>query len=185
MAGDGQSESELNSLKGGFGVGFFKHNAPLFLVFLVFVVGALVYFLVWQKPMPRIPTASREAGNALEVEVKDGELLANFPDVPVYPGATIDYSYSQSGTQAQAYEGHWEAQSSVGEITQWYLDNLVADGWEILDEVEEVFTVNEHYFQARKGDLIANFIIECESCEGTTEIYVEIPYADNMVKDDD
>lgn len=151
-------------------------------VVLVLVLG-LVYYLVQSKyseqaPARKTQTGSPDMAGLDEVETirVEGELVASFPEFPVYSGAKIEYSYESTSSQPTGYEALWVSNAPVPTVMSWYIDTLTAEGWEIESLPDNRQDPTEQFLIASKGDNTVYLITEDED-KGYTEIFVEFPVA--------
>lgn len=114
---------------------------------------------------------SLEEGEPGKEEVT-GELVEGFPELPVYPGATILKSYKKQEGEKVGFEANWEVDVSVDEIMAWYIDALREAGW-IFEEEPVVDKTFEQFIIAQKDESRVYLTVERE--EEVTEINAEFP----------
>lgn len=75
-----------------------------------------------------------------------------FPQIPVYPGATLLNS-SKDPHEAVFYQASWETDSQPSQIASWYLSETVKNGWnleyppaDINSKIQEMQFSNEEFF---------------------------------------
>lgn len=103
------------------------------------------------------------------VESRDA-LVAGFPDFPSYPGAKIETSRVASDSQGKHFEAYLVSNQSVSEVSKWYSQELLNDGWEQLDESGDERNVDKSMvFQ--KGKTKVGLTIEDEH-SGNIEIAI-------------
>ena len=148
-------------------------RSNLLLIFLVisFVFIAIVtgVFLL-NKPSKKL-APSKEPGKT-ELE---GELVAGFPELPVYQGAALVNSYKKQEGEKVGFEANWEIDASVSEVMIWYIDALSESGWvfeEVPEDVDEVF---EQSLIAQKDETRVYLTVEREEGAEKTEISAEFP----------
>jgi len=103
-----------------------------------------------------------------------GELVGGFPELPVYPEATILKSYKKQEGEKVGFEANWEVDASVGEIMAWYIDALKEAGW-VFEEEPVVDETSEQSLVARKDNVRVYLIVEREEGALITEINAEFP----------
>ena len=145
----------------------------LLLAFLVLVIGVGVALLKKPKdtkviPADQIPATVEPGKTELE-----GQLVPDFPEFPVYPGANIVSSYKKQEESKVGFEANWEVEASVNEIMVWYSDALKESGW-VFEEEPVVDETSEQQLIVRKDETRVYLTVE----EGVliTEINVEIPF---------
>lgn len=64
---------------------------------------------------------------------KEAELVSGFPQVPIYPSATLISSFVEEVEviKTPVYDAVWSSDKSVPEIAGWYRQSLTNDGWTI------------------------------------------------------
>lgn len=113
----------------------------------------------------------------------EGKLLDQIPDIPLYPGVEIDYSYEKRDGNKVGYEMELKTPDTATEITNWYLTALPAAGWTLVRTPESIATITppgpptdiEFMIVATKDDTKVNLIIENEGGAPKSEIYAEFP----------
>ncbi len=143
-----------------------KFIIPTIILFLIFVIVVIRFLPSAHDISQSTPTETSQ------ITVQEDELIATFPEIPVYPNSEIQSSYHKSADQTQGFEAVWNSEDSVVSIAEWYLGNLPNDGWRIVDQPRNLNS-SEIFIVAEKDSLIANLSIEKE--DGYTEIVVEFP----------
>ena len=143
------------------------------LVFSVLAIGVGVALL--KKPKDTKITPAGQAPVTIEPGKTEleGQLVAGFPEFPVYPGANIVSSYKKQEESKVGFEANWEADASVSEVIVWYIDALRESGW-VFEEEPDDLSISEQSLVAKKDNLRVYLTVE----EGVsiTEINVEIPF---------
>ncbi len=112
--------------------------------------------------------------NKLEVK---GELVAGFPDFPVYSKATVVNSsrVKELSDPAKGYQAAWKVHdASVAKVMQWYLQELKNTGWQIVVPPNDPQGYGEQLATVSKGGSTAYLIVELEE-EGVIAVIVDIP----------
>ena len=147
-----------------------------FLVLAFFVLSIGIGLALLKKPKD---TKVTPASQAPEITIEpgktelEGQLVVDFPEFPVYPGANIVSSYKKQEGEKVGFEANWEVDVSVGEIMVWYIDSLSQSGW-VFEEEPVVDRTSEQFIIAQMDELRVHLSVERE--EGITEINVEVPF---------
>ena len=107
---------------------------------------------------------------------KQRGLVPSFPEIPAYPGSTIVNSYVKSEGDRLGYEGNWITIDPVFNVMNWFLQQLLTDGWQLIrpPNVPRHKRVTGESAAFEKGNLILNLEIEKEG-RAETEIHMEFP----------
>ena len=143
------------------------------LLFSVLAIGVGVALLKKPKDIKVTPGQTPEITVEPGKTELEGQLIAGFPEFPVYPGANIVSSYKKQEGDKVGFEANWEADASVNEIIVWYIDALRESGW-VFEEEPELDYTSEQQLIARKDETTVYLTAERE--EGVTEINAEIPF---------
>jgi hypothetical protein len=112
----------------------------------------------------------------------EGQLVADFPAMPVYPGAVLEDSYKKEDAGKVGYEASWVTTARFADVANWYVRALRDAGWLILeapplkmapDDIDVATAI-----KVQRNEITATLFIEQEVEEGEglhTEIDVEIP----------
>jgi len=105
-------------------------------------------------------------------EIK-GKLMSGFPEIPVYPGATLIASAktNRANEQDTGYRAKWETQDAVVKVMKWYQEELPKSGW-VYETPNDPNASGEQVAQIKKSDLEG--FLEAEREEKGTEIVVEV-----------
>jgi len=106
-----------------------------------------------------------------KVEV-EGKLVEGFPQLPIFPDATVEKSYKKESGGKVGYEAVYLTNKFPKEAMVWYREELEKQGWTIIDEQIEG-TESEFSLMVERGGKKVNVFAENE--DGETEISVEIP----------
>lgn len=113
----------------------------------------------------------QQESDTMEVE---GELVPDFPEFPMYPGAVIAESsqrqvYRQESGDVRA---EWTADGTVMKVMDWYLKVLPNNGWTITELPDDRKSEGEQIVQFNKTNLYGTLIIEGEKV-GLTKIVID------------
>jgi len=103
----------------------------------------------------------------------EGELVADFPIVPIYPDAVIERSYKKIEAGKVGYEAVQIAEASVFDVYSYFIEELKREGWTITMSSDNSPTALEQGLTAVKDKMTVQMEIEDE--DGHTEIIIEIP----------
>ncbi len=80
-------------------------------------------------------------GDTVTVKTQDGTITGgntmpeNFPsDVPVYPGADVQGSYSIDGANGKGHTVGLQTNDSLADVTAWYRREVAAKGWTVVGD---------------------------------------------------
>jgi len=151
-----------------------KSNFFITLASIAFIIVAGTSLLISVK---RPVQKTIFVGNASEpgkVDL-DSELVAGFPEFPVYPDATIINSYKKTEGAKVGYEANWKADDTVAQIASWYYEALIDMGWNFEEQPNNFEEYGEQFFLVSKDDLTIYLTVELEPGISETEINVEVP----------
>lgn len=156
-----------------------SQNMPVqnrsYFIYLVIAVAVLVIVAGTVLLLPKKPSETvipiQEPGKT-EVE---GMLILDFPELPVYPGATTISSYKKQEGEKVGFEANWEADESVSEVMVWYINALKEAGWVFEEEPEDVDEIFEQFLIAAKDEIRVYLTVEREEGAEKSEISAEFP----------
>jgi hypothetical protein len=155
-----------------------KNKLVIFLVILILVAGIGLVLL-----------KSSQNGNVADIVTPkpnyttlQNQLVATFPDFPVYPGAEVIESRKLDGAVdgVKGYSADWEingSKATVDGVVSWYKTQLVNAGWTLtpIDPSNNVGV--EQYVKVSKGS--QNALVTIETGEGSDPsnvgVLLEIP----------
>lgn len=173
------------------------NRTPIFIllvvVALLFVVGTWQTIERWRDGSEAATEDSSVNSEGLlpgeepgKVFGEEGQLVAGFPSVPQYPGATLLSSYRKvDGTRA-GYEAKWEIDEPIITVVPWFIEEFTEGGWDwTIIEAPETFenTEQEILVTGDFGNAIFHFDQEAPAGEEdenaeeevATHVVVEIP----------
>ena len=142
----------------------------LLVAVVVLVIVAVTVFILSIKPSEEL-SPIQEPG---KTEV-GGMLIPDFPEFPVYPGATTISSYKKQEGEKVGFEANWETDDSVSEVMVWYINALKEAGWVFEEEPEEVDEIFEQFLIAAKDEIRVYLNVEREEGAEKSEISAEFP----------
>jgi hypothetical protein len=126
------------------------------------------------------PTPEYTSGPGFIMNRIEGELVDDFPVVPMYPNLEIDHSYKKVVTDqvtSVGYEALWFTNDDLNTVKQFYIEELTKMGWQIIGQtMEEVAEPWEVHILAKKDKELINVIVELtdqDSGELPTEVAIE------------
>ncbi len=135
------------------------------IVLIMIAAGAGI--LILKKPSEKL-APSKEPGKT-ELE---GELVAGFPELPVYSGSALVNSYKKQEADMVGFEANWETDGTVSEIMSFYIETLPEEGW-VIKEMPDTVNLYDQQLIAERDK--TRFYLTVEEGEEKTEINVEIP----------
>jgi len=157
-----------------------KSNFFLMLAMIAFLlVSGVALTISVKRPVDK----TIYVGEASEVETTEpgitefiGEVVFDFPSFPLYPDSSVLNSYKKEEGDRVGFSASWVSGDRVGEITNWYVEELQDLGWIILTspDPDPLGEYTEQFIQVASGELKANIIIEVED-GGLTYIDIEFP----------
>jgi len=140
------------------------------LVAVVFLIIVAVAGFLLQKKSSEELIPIQEPG---KTEV-GGMLIPDFPELPVYPGATTISSYKKQEGEKVGFEANWEADASVSEVMVWYINALREADW-VFEEEPVVDETSEQFLIAAKDEIRVYLNVEREEGAEKSEISAEFP----------
>src|SRR3989344_8494272 len=135
---------------------------PYFLLVLIILI-LFGYIFINKNNQSR-----REPGMTL---IK-GKLVESFPQLPVYPGSSVEKSYKKVAGARVGYEAEYLTDKSPKEAMLWYKDELTKQGWTIISEEIEDEEGEFSLMLEKNGEKVKVF---AENEDGKTEISIEFP----------
>ncbi len=156
-----------------------KYNGKVLIIIgvLVISIGLTVWFIKsgqrsTNEAIPELQT-QEVATDPSFTEVK-GQLIPGFPELPVYPGASIVAS-AKTNPEIKldiGYRAKWKASDPVLKVMKWYLEELPKYGWNV-EPPNDPNATGEQVASIAKEDLKGYLEVASES-EAETEIWVEV-----------
>lgn len=165
--------------------GFMTTKKAIFLLVLILIIGAAVWFLKGGLPnkyfnMPQkgeLVEPNKAPQVALDPNKKEykDQTPPNFPDFPIYPGATVEKAYKITSAPDRGFEVYWKVggDADVKKIVSWYLTEAPKAGWQIVDKPADPSAEGEQTASFKKGQSGAFLTVENEG--NGIEIVLVIP----------
>ncbi len=102
-----------------------------------------------------------------------GQLMSDFPEFPVYTGATLVGSakVNTDDIADQGYRAKWTTSDPVIKVMKWYQEELIKAGWKF-EENNDIVSEAEQIAKISKDELEGYLAAELEDEE--TEIVVDL-----------
>lgn len=158
-----------------------KPGVTLVIVGIIVLLGVVLY----------IPTANLIKGNTGsniarnddgEIEMQDsavyaqGELVSDFPDVPIYPGSKIIKSTEINNDGEYGYVATWETNAkTIPQVLNFYLAEAKKRNWTIVQMPDFSGRAGEEYFEFRINGQKAYFTVEREEDDEPIELKIDFP----------
>lgn len=151
----------------------------LVLVFVATVLtlaqgGAYLFRQPQSKAVNDLPLALPSNTAANEKIELTGELIADFPILPVYENASLVNSYKKTEGQRVGFEANWTTDDAVNVVMNWYMQNVQNDGWTVLEPPANPDADSEQFAVLEKDGRRLNLTVEQETL-AETEIHAEFP----------
>jgi hypothetical protein len=151
-------------------------------IILATVSVVIAMFTQKQPPAPETQTTSPPIPTTAltQEEHFEGELAADFPDFPVYPGAVIDSSLEIKSDAPSSFTATWETPGDdVLLVMHWYEDQLSnTPGWTI-ESPPDYENSGEIQLIAHNGTRRLYLTVETEAEPGIIEIHADFPQITN------
>ncbi|KKW00412.1 MAG: hypothetical protein UY33_C0011G0016 [Candidatus Amesbacteria bacterium GW2011_GWA1_48_9] len=153
-----------------------KTVIPAFLLIFLLVTAGFLYLNSKSQKQPPANVPSVPSADALLKEAQ-GEIIEEFPPLPVYPNSTLINTYKKAERGKFGYEGNWTTPDPVNTVMAWYLDSLPAAGWTIATTPENPDSDASQFMVLTKDRLLLNLTVENED-GNITEIIAEFPLSE-------
>ena len=160
-----------------------KNPLVLFIIALcgIALIGSFILWItiVKEHALRKVDQTSQQNIPKLEVatdpsfpEIK-GELIGGFPELPVYPEATLVASAqtNPAGQPPQGYRAKWVTKDPVIKVMNWYEAELPKAGWHYTSPNDQQ-SEGEQVAEISKGDFKGYIAAEIE--EENIEIVVDV-----------
>jgi hypothetical protein len=152
----------------------FSFKFTLILVVLL-LAGVVILATVYFKSQSVKPKNNNQTTLPV-VNQAEGQLIAGFPDFPIFTGASITSTQHTNAVNAPtyqpaSYQAYLESTKSVTEIIAWYTQNLQKMGWQVTTPADQT-DLNDKNILAVKGKLKATVNVEKENNTATIAIYI-------------
>ena len=141
----------------------FSGKIPLYLLVSIFLLAIVIVVLINSK-------RSVQQYEFSEIELENqttGELLTDFPELPIYQGAEVVSSMKERLGDQVTYKSEFEVEGDT-DILGWYSKSLSDLGWEV-QEGQESNTLYA-YTQGK------TYILKVLETENRTTLMVEVTY---------
>lgn len=108
-----------------------------------------------------------------------GELIPDFPILPIYENATLVNSYKKTEGQRVGFEANWITSDPVNIVMNWYMQQVQNDGWIVIESPENPDADSEQFAVLEKDGRSLHLTVEQETLT-ETEIHAEFPLADAL-----
>ncbi|OGM62316.1 hypothetical protein A2961_02275 [Candidatus Woesebacteria bacterium RIFCSPLOWO2_01_FULL_39_21] len=119
-------------------------RAKILVVFVLLLFVVLGLYLFKKSKTPEVSTDRVYTDEKVTEEA--GMLIENFPDIPIYPGITVDKTYKKEQSGKTDYTAVWFYEGNIHEIMNWYADELKKAGWTVVGpfvfEAEDDLEIN-------------------------------------------
>lgn len=150
-----------------------NNKVYLFFLILVLFIGAIVVGTSLFNKRPSLPTVS-EGEQTPGIEELQERLVANFPQIPVYPNATLVSSYKKHDNTKVGFEATWQTPDNVSDVSKWYAEQLPLTHWVIVEPSENLNAEGEQFMIAKRGEFDLYLIVENEDGD-ITSVHAEFP----------
>ncbi len=159
-----------------------KPGVTLIIIGFIILLGVILY--IPTSKLIKSNTGSGTAQNSdATVEMEDsavyaqGELVSDFPDVPVYPGAEIEKSTEINNDGEYGYVATWKTKAkTIPEVLKFFLAEAKSRNWPIVQSPDLSGKSGEEYIETKIDGRKVYITVEKED-NGTVEYKVDFPPA--------
>jgi hypothetical protein len=155
-------------------------NALLLIGIVGFVGTLVIAYMVYSRLGTQLPVSgsllldqSARYNETME-KAPEGQIVADLPDLPVYPSATPDESFKRMADAKNEYYAVWEVDAGLDQIASFYQRELPLAGWTLTEVPEDPGITGEETVVATRGTMKLNIMLERERVEEQSEIIVHI-----------
>lgn len=156
--------------------------STLILSGIIILLGAILFTPTYNliRGVPIIANRSGQDGAPVEEQdsavYAQGELVSDFPDMPVYPGAIVEKSTEINDGDQYGYIGTWKIENKTStEVLRFYLTEGKKRNWTIVHSPDLSPNSSNEYIEARINGKKAYIIVEKESDDKEVEVRVDFP----------
>jgi hypothetical protein len=139
----------------------------LFLLLTSVFLGIIIVAVVYVKYQSKTIRSYNTQTTLPVVKQAKGQLVAGFPDLPIFPGARITSTQHAEAVSAPfyqpaSYQAYLQSDKSVPEIIGWYTKNLQAAGWKMITPADPS-TPSDQSIVMTKNSLTVSINVESGS----------------------
>lgn len=141
-----------------------RRNFIIFSGLLIVILAlTLGLYLVRQQTVQPVSTELHEGFESAlsktpSLVEERGELVSDFPELPVYPEAKLTYSSRYNLEEETVYRATWGSNDPLSQIVPYYVNALKDAGWSVT-EVEEP-PLGDSFIEATKNNQTATLYID-------------------------
>ncbi len=158
-----------------------KPGTILIIAGITILLGAILYTPTVNliKGNAGSPTAKVNNGVTEESDgtvYAEGELVSDFPTVPVYPGAVVVDSVETNDSTGYGYSGTWHVTGKTwNEVLKYYLAEAKKRKWNITHQPDLGPKSSDQYIEALVDGKKVTVSVELEDDNKTIEIRIVFP----------